>query len=387
MDVIKKEVVIADDHLQPKIGDAARAILVRSLFTLLWVPISLLCFPLFLIRLCVWGLPPIIPPFSRFCKYFIATITEGNVEDNIPISNRVLVFCILLSVLVKAPVNGVCWYIDEVLFSGYHKVNIEDPVFITGACSGSTQLCEYLEDDAENFIMPMTCEGLFPFIWVWKLIVPLLKLLGMSKHLDAPTDKMFGTEVKKRHNVIMLRTESIDVLAGSFHHTHLSWYLGWHFMKWGMPFSAIEGSVDEQFCDSRFCYINALMKKVMYSRGKPSERMLVKGHFLTSAHKFEKQYPKAEFFTTVRQPEERFQSIINFVITITADGPPIRVNALCPVSWKVLRNFVIGTQISYCKQEMSFYKQPQNNKLAIPFTVYVKDLSTALNPIVPNNNL
>ena len=30
---------------------------------------------------------------------------------------------------------------------------------------------------------------------------------------------------------------------------------------------------------------------------------------------------------------------------------------------------------------MSFYKQPQYNKLAIPFTVYVKDLSTALKNI------
>ena len=112
MDSIKKEVAVVDDHLRPTVGAAAGAILVRLLFTLLWVPISLSCLPLFLIGLCVWGLPPIIPPFSRFCKYFIATVTEGNFEDNIPISNRVLVFCIVLSILVKVPVNGVCWFID-----------------------------------------------------------------------------------------------------------------------------------------------------------------------------------------------------------------------------------------------------------------------------------
>jgi len=382
MDSIKKEVSIVDDHLLPTVGAAAGAILVRLLFTILWVPISLSCLPLFLIGLCVWGLPPTIPPFSRFCKYFIATITEGNVEDNIPISNRVLVFCIILSILVKAPVNGVCWFIDEILFSGYHKINIEDPVFyITGTRSGSTQLCEYLEDDVENFIIPMSGEGLFPLIWVWKLIVPILKLVGMGKHVDAPTDMLYGAEVKKRHNASMLRTESLDILAGVFHHTYLSWYLGWHFMKWGMPFSKVKGQIDEQFCDSNFHYVNALMKKVMYSRGRPSQRMLVKGHFLKAAHKFEKQYPKAKFFTTARQPEERFRSLINFMMTISTDGPPARDYALFPVSWKVLRNYVIDTQSCFCEQEMSFFKHSQGKKLAIPFTVYVDNLGAALKSI------
>ena len=382
MDAIKEEVAIADDHLRPTVGTAAKSILVRFLFTLLWVPISLSCLPLFLIGLYFWGLPPIIPPFSRFCKYFIATITEGNAEDNIPISNRMLVFCIILSILVKAPVNGVCWFIDEVLFSGYHKINIEDPVFyITGPRSGSTQLCEYLEDDKENFIIPMSGEGFFPFIWVWNFIVPILKLVGLGKYVDAQTDKLYGAELKKRHNASMLRTQSLDILLGKFHHTDLSWYLGWRFMKWGMPLSAVQGQVDEQFCDSNFDYVNALMKKVMYSRGRPSQRMLVKGHFLKTAHKFEKQYPKGKFFATVRQPEERFRSLINFVITFSTDGPPARSHALFPVSWKVLRNYVIDTQICFCEQEMSFYKHPQNNKLVIPFTLYVDNLSAALKSI------
>ena len=377
------EVIIPDDHLRPTFGAAAKAILIRLLFTLLWVPISLSCLPLFLIGFCVWGLPPIVSPFSRFCKYFIATLTEGNFEDNIPTSNRILLCCILLSFLVKAPVNGVCWYIDEVFFSDYHKVSIEDPVFyITEARSGSTQLSEYLENDVENFIMPMTCEGLFPYIWVWKLIVPLLKLIGMDKLIDTPSDTLYGTEFKKRHNINMLTTDSLDILVSDvFHHMFLSWYLGWRFMKWGMPLSTIKGPIDEQLCESRFYYINALMKKVMYNRGKPSQRMLVKGHFLRNAHEFERQYPKAKFFATVRQPEERFRSLINYIFTITIDGPPIKENSLFPVSWKVLRNYVIDTQISYCEQEMSFYKDSQSNKLLIPFTVYVKDLNTALKSI------
>ena len=86
-------------------------------------------------------------------------------------------------------------------------------------------------------------------------------------------------------------------------------------------------------------------------------------------------------FLQLRQPEERFQSLINFVMTISTDGLPIRGHALFPLSWKVLRNYVIDTQICYCEQEMSFYKHPQGKKLAIPFTVYVDNLSATLNSV------
>ena len=54
---------------------------------------------------------------------------------------------------------------------------------------------------------------------------------------------------------------------------------------------------------------------------------------------------------------------------------------LFPPTWKVIRNFVIATQIPYCQQEMSFYKDDQGNKLVIPFTVYVSSLSATLQSI------
>ena len=46
-----------------------------------------------------------------------------------------------------------------------------------------------------------------------------------------------------------------------------------------------------------------------------------------------------------------------------------------------MRNYVVSTQIPYCKQEMSFYKDGQVNRLAIPFTVYVNNLSATLRSI------
>lgn len=196
-----KKIEIEDDHIKFTVASGLANILIRCLFTILWLPLSIACLPLFLLGLYIWGLPPIIPPWSRYFKYCIAAFTEGGSKDNIPFTNRILVFLITISALIKAPVSGTCWFIDELLFSGYHKIEIKEPVFfITGIRSGSTQLCAYLENDTENFIVPMSGEGLFPFIWVWKLIVPVLRGLGMGKHVDAQTDVLFGAEAKKRHN-------------------------------------------------------------------------------------------------------------------------------------------------------------------------------------------
>ena len=51
---------------------------------------------------------------------------------------------------------------------------------------------------------------------------------------------------------------------------------------------------------------------------------------------------------------------------------------LFPPSWKVIRDYVISTQIPCCKQKLSFYKDDQENKLVIPFTMYVNNLSATL---------
>lgn len=386
--VVKEKSDIQDDHINSTVSSGVANILIRCLFTVLWLPLSIACLPLFLVGLYIWGLPPIISPWSRYFKYCVAAFTEGSSKENIPFTNRILVFLIIISALVKTPVSGTCWFMDELLFSGYRRIEIKEPVFyITGTRSGSTQLCGYLENDTENFIVPMSGEGLFPFIWVWKFIVPVLRVLGMAKHVDAQTDVLFGAEAKKRHNFNLLSAESFEIVAGAWHHTYLAWYLGYSFMKWGFPFSAIEEPVDEQFCKSLLDFINLMMKKVMYSRGKSSQRMLMKGHFLKLASALEHHYPNAKFFTVVRKPQERFHSFINFMMTISTDGPPSKDYALMPVSWQVLRNYVIYTQTAFCKQEMSFYEQSKDKKLVIPFSTYVSNLNDTLQSIYSFCNL
>ena len=379
MDCLMKQVNISDDNQRPKLLSALFNIIFLCITTVLWFPLSTSCLPVFLMGLLVWELPPTIPIWSRMCKYLTAVFTEGKSEDNIPFTNRVITFMLLLNVVVKIPVNGVCWFLDELLYPDYHKEDIKDPVFfITAPRSGSTQLCQYLEDDKENFVVPTVAEAIMPYIWFWKLFIPTLARFGVKQqHFEVSNP--FGIEAKKRHEFNFSKTDTWDGLVGVWHVNLFSWCLGSSFFNWGYSYAKLEEPVDENFYNNSFLlFTNHMMRKVIYLRGSPKQRVLLKGHFLLAAESLKQQYPKAKFFAVVRQPLDRLHSDINLLRVISVDGPFTKVYGLFPPSWKVIRDYVISTQIPYCKQEMSFYKDDQENKLVIPFTMYVNNLSATL---------
>ena len=166
MDALSKD-FDDDDNQRPKFLSALVSIILPSITTLLWAPVSATLLPFFLFGLFIWGLPPTIPIWSRLLRYLTAVFTEGTPEDNIPFTNRVIIFVLLLNVVVKIPVNGVCWFVDELLYPAYHKADIKELVFfITAPRSGSTQLAQYLEDDKDNFISPTVGEAILPALYL-----------------------------------------------------------------------------------------------------------------------------------------------------------------------------------------------------------------------------
>ena len=380
MNCLTERAHIPDDNQRPKLSSALLNIFL-SVTTLLWIIPSTICLPVFLLGWLIWGLPPTIPIWSRVLRYFNAVFTEGTPEDNIPFTNRVIIFVLLLNVVVKIPVNGVCWFVDELLYPAYHKVDIKEPVFfITAPRSGSTQLAQYLEEDKNNFIFPTVGEAMLPYIWFWKLILPTLGRFGIKQqHFQHILP--FGVDAKKHHEYNFSKTDTWDGLVYTWHISYCSWWLGSAFFTWGFSLAKLEEPIDEKLYSSFLLFTNHVMRKVMYSRGSPKQRVLIKGHFLLAAEALKQQYPKANFFAVVRQPLDRLQSNINLLKVVTADGPLAKQWGLFPSSWKSMRDYVITTQIPYCEQEMSFYKDDQENRLALPFTMYVNNLSATLQSI------
>jgi len=381
MDDLIEDVDLVDDHQMPKLKAALLHILFKCFTNLICLVVSIPCLPLFLLGLIIWGLPPTIPNWSRFCKFFIAVFTEGKPEDNIPFTNRVLLFLIFFNILVNVPVNGLFWFIDELIYPSYHKVKIDEPVFMISAPrTASTQVCHYLENDTENFITPIIAESIFPYIWVWRLIVPALKRLGMKKE-HFLSISLFRGQALKRHEFMLNKSDTWDGLVQSWQFSVFSWYLGYSFMKWGFSYAKLDEPIDEDFQKCFVPFTDCVMKKIMYCRGSPNQRMLIKGHFLLTARILEERYPKAKFFMIVRHPVERIRSFINFLKLVSMDGPYKVVHGLLPVMWRVIRDYAIHTQVPYCEQEMSFYIEPADNKLVIPFTMYVNNLSATLQHI------
>ena len=311
----------------------------------------------------------------------MAVFTEGKPEDSIPFTNRVITFVLILNVVVKIPVNGVCWFMDELMYPDYHKVDIKDPVFfMTAPRSGSTQLCQYLEDDKENFIVPTVIEAIMPYIWFWKLFIPTLARLGIKQKFEVLGS--FGVEAKKRHEFNLSKTNTWDGLVRMWHLNLFSWCLGSSFFNWGYSYAKLEEPIDEMFYNYSFLlFTNQALRKMIYLRGSPKQRVLLKGHFLLAAELLKQQYPKAKFFAVVRQPLGRIQSHMNLLKVISADGPLTKVYYLFPPSWKVICDHIISIQIPYCKQEMLFYNNDRENRLVIPFTMYVNNLSATLQHI------
>ena len=199
--ICSKADVVEDTPLRPSILSTTKSILLQCVSTLLFLPLSLAFLPLYIIGLIIWGRPPTVSPWSRFYRYFTATFTEGEPEEGILFTNRILLLTIIFDNLVKSPIKGVGWFLDEIFYPSYHKCEIKEPLFfLSGTRSGSTQMANYLEEDEENFIAPMMVEGMFPYIWAWKLIAPILKMMGLKKHVEVPSS-FFGEEAKKRHNL------------------------------------------------------------------------------------------------------------------------------------------------------------------------------------------
>ena len=222
----------------------------------------------------------------------------------------------------------------------------------------------------------MFVEGMFPFIWAWKLVIPVIKILGLDKHIE---DQLAGEEFRKRHNFYLFTGDTLEIILGLRQMTFFSHYLGASFYKWGFLFSTLsDHPTDKEFPKYFLEFSDLIMKKLTYHRGSPKKRILIKGHFMFAAQALAQQYQSAKFITLIRNPVERFQSFLNFFQLISADGPPYKAHGFFPITWRVTRNYTVETQICYCEEEMMFYNQSEENtknKLAISFTNYVNNLT------------
>ncbi len=132
--------------------------------------------------------------FALFFRLF----GKGIRDARTPSRRRLMILLALLVPLI-ALVNAICFALDHVLFPGFRRVEIRDPVFIIGhGRSGTSLLHHLMSEDAEQFSWFMTYELVFPSLLQRKIIRGLgwidRRLLrgSVDKRIRAWEDRVFA---------------------------------------------------------------------------------------------------------------------------------------------------------------------------------------------------
>lgn len=129
------------------------------------------------------------------------------------LSRLLILSCVLCLYIPLQILHWLCFAIDEVVFSGYRRVTISKPVFISGIPrSGTTFVHRLLNSNSAHFSSFSTWEAvLAPSIterWI------ISKLLGLDKCLGAPIGRLLQTIsnriLRKTDNVHPIRLDASE---------------------------------------------------------------------------------------------------------------------------------------------------------------------------------
>lgn len=332
--------------------------------------IALPFWPIYLLLRLLVSRPPLVAPWARW-SWVMGKVWSPALQRSA--QDRVILTLALLQRGVVAPLWGLAWTLDEVIYGrALDAVRVEAPIFeVSAARSGSTQLARYLEEDP-RVCAPAVLRSVLPFLWVWALVPEgLLARIGPDRLTKILVGEL-PAEFVARHEVDVTRTDTFEVLVYSFHLGDLIHQLG------ARPFVEALGygrltDTNQAFWEQDFLpFMDRVGRKTLLSAG-PGRRLLIKGHFLGVAEILEARYPDARFVTMVREPTQRIRSMINYLYVQPADPyfPPL------PWSWVVER--ALCMEEAYCHDERAWLSRPEATRHSVVrFEDYVKDLQGTL---------
>ena len=255
----------------------------------------------------------LIAPFPHWPSYFkLWRYILFEKEPAIPVHSRFLQGRHLLSYLILNPVWTFLWYLDEILYPGYRKVQFE-PVFIIGqARSGTTFLHRTMAQDEENFVAIRHLDWRYPYISLQKIF----DWLGVAERLGKRNywpDTEAGRAAAKMHPNTLADWEEDGIFYEEvFMHY---WY---NFMRF--PYVDIAwhqesfASLSESYQWHMLKTMRKAVQKVFYIRGVEGKLFLSKE--VASHDKIEKMlalYPSARFVISVRNSADYMSSLLALV--------------------------------------------------------------------------
>ena len=352
------------------LGRTASLILLAILTATLW--------PLYWLGSLVWGSPPNLPKLWQVKRYLHLTWTSLPPAPGLSLGKRCLLTIAILLKVVFAPVLGLAWFLDELLFGRVlNSTQVIAPLIeISAGRSGSTQLARYLEDDP-RLVAPSLLQSLFPYLWLWKLAPYTIGRILSPDAFRRWLERQLPQEFLERHEGDPFRTDTFDAAIYTSHFNSLAFNLGPDVAVEDFGFARISPH-NRTLWEVEFLQLfdRIARKRLAYAGngidGGP-RRFIVKGHFLCAADALEGKYPDASFICMIREPAARLQSAINYVRVNPNDS------ALGPPPWGWLAGALTRTEMAYCEVEQEWFSIKGGAKrYVIRFADFVADLQIAM---------
>lgn len=225
------------------------------------------------------------------CKKF------SNIYHSKHLSIRVKLKCYLRQIfgMILYPFLLTLWYIDDLFFPNYKKVQIKNPIFIIGGFrTGTTILHRELEKTNENFVSPRFFEILCPFLTVQYVVYGIQKYF--PNFIDSCILRICGPAILEKHFMSYNLAEEDDLLISLYF--GIGWYNilqypvleSWHYFA---------NTFDEE--EKIGAFYQKCMQKIIYKRGNQNSRLLAKSHLLQMIPIWKKLYPEKSVFISIER--------------------------------------------------------------------------------------
>lgn len=334
--------------------------------------------PFYWVGALVWGSPPNVPKLWQVRRYLHLTWTCQRPAPSLPLGKRCLLTIAIFRKVVFAPVLGLAWFLDELLFGRVlNSTQVIAPLIeISAGRSGSTQLARYLEDDP-RLVAPSLLQSLFPYLWLWKLAPYTIGRIVSPDAFRRWLERQLPQEFLERHEGDPFRTDTFDAVIYTTHFNSLAFHFGPDVAVEDFGFARIAPH-NRTLWEVEFIQLfDRIARKTLAYAGTgidgAQRRVFVKGHFLCAADALERKYPDAAFICMIREPAARLQSAINYIRVNPHDS------ALGPPPWRWLAEALTRTETDYCEVEQAWFSRKDGAKrYVIRFADFVADLQPAM---------
>ena len=253
------------------------------------------------------------PNATSFKTAFVSTLWF----PGLPLSQRIGMLCYLARDLLLLPVWALFWVTDELLFSAYHKQQIEKPIFLFAQPrSGTTFLLRTLAADDNTFLSVKHLEWRYPYISFWKLVA----MLGLTKRLEAKSywpDTEIGRRCSKIHHHLLGNHEEFGIfLEERFYHHYFV------FRRFPFPavldrvaaFDSLTAPEKRQLLDT---FIK-VVKKVYFHRGRGEIFLTKENECIDLCRALIDKFDDPRIIMMCRQPQPMLDSYLTMSINCTA---------------------------------------------------------------------